>query len=130
MHPCGVDHICEHPCATKLTEQLREWCVSPSLWRQTLYLQQSLMILVLGRIHALMMAMSQWSDQRQAQDRCPNSCYTPTKTHTVVHNPLQLHFCLRKQPSSISKNLPCIPPTTINISCKEHIKMKFDIALR
>ena len=35
VHPCGLDHICEHPRATKLTQRLTEWCVSPSLQRQT-----------------------------------------------------------------------------------------------
>ena len=73
------------------------------------YLEQSLMNVVMGRIHALKMAMSQWSDQWQAQDRCPNSCSTPKKTHTVVHNLPQLHFCLLKQLSSISTTLPHSP---------------------
>ena len=109
VHPCGLNRICEHPCATKLKEWLSKWCVSPTLRRRTTYLQQSLTILVLGRIHAWMMAMSQWSDQWQAQDRCPNSCSTPTKTHTVVHKLLQLHFCLLKQLSSISTTLPHCP---------------------
>ena len=33
VHPCGLDCICEHQCATKLTQRLTEWCVSPSLYR-------------------------------------------------------------------------------------------------
>jgi len=65
VHPCGLDHICEHPRATKLTQQLTEWCVSPSLQRRMFYPQQSLTIVVLCRIHALMMA------SRAISNRCP-----------------------------------------------------------
>ena len=31
VHQCGLDHICEYPRGTKLTQRLTEWCVSPSL---------------------------------------------------------------------------------------------------
>ena len=33
VHPCELDRICEHPRAMKLTQGLKEWCVSPSLQR-------------------------------------------------------------------------------------------------
>ena len=60
VHPSGLDHICEHPRATKLTQQLTEWCVSPSLQILMLYPQQSLTLVVLLRIHGLMMASNAW----------------------------------------------------------------------
>ena len=68
-------------------------------------------------------------------DRCktgvPDSHSTPTKTNAVACNLLQLRYHLLKQLSSISTTLPCSPPppTTIKISCKEQIKIKFDIDL-
>ena len=37
VHPCGLDRICEHPHAMKLTQRLTEWLVSPSLQRRMLY---------------------------------------------------------------------------------------------
>jgi len=37
VHPCGLDRICEHPRATKLTQRLTEWFVSSPLQRQMLY---------------------------------------------------------------------------------------------
>ena len=37
VHPCGLDHICEHQRATKLPQRLTKWCVSPSLQTKMLY---------------------------------------------------------------------------------------------
>ena len=37
MHPCGLDRICEHPRATKLTQRLTDWFESTSLWRRMFY---------------------------------------------------------------------------------------------
>jgi len=56
VHPCGLDRICEHPCATKLTQGLTEWwvyhcrdeCCTPEVTDNC----------GAGRIHALMMASS------------------------------------------------------------------------
>ena len=44
-------------------QQSTEWCVSPSLRRRKLYPQQSLTTVVLGRIHALMMASNVSAEQ-------------------------------------------------------------------
>jgi len=70
--------------------------------------------------------MSQWSDQRQVQDRCPRF---PLDTNKP---------CCRAQPAAItlllnylfyiSTILPPLP-TTIKKICKEQIKMKFNIGL-
>jgi len=59
----------------------------------------------------------------------PNSRLTPTKTQAVTRNQPQLHHRLLKHLSYISTTLPPLP-TTIKKSCKEHFKMKFDIALQ
>jgi hypothetical protein len=51
-----------------------------------------MMIVVLGRIHALMMASNVWrSDQRQVQDRCPQFLLDINKDP-----------CCRMQPDSIT----------------------------
>jgi len=34
VQPSGLNRICEHPRATKFTQRLTEWCVSPSLQRR------------------------------------------------------------------------------------------------
>ena len=65
VHACGLDRICEHPSATKLTQRLPEWCVSPSLQSKCCAPQKSPTIMVPGRIHALMMA-SNVSAERSA----------------------------------------------------------------
>ena len=78
------------------------WCVSPSLRRQMLYPQQS-MTVVLGRIHALMMASNVWwSDQRQVQNRCPQfpldinkepcSCAQPASITLLPAEAAQIYF--------------------------------------
>ena len=98
---------------------------SPSLQRLTLYPQQSLMIVVPGRIHALMMGSNVWVDR--SATGVPNSRLTPTKTHTVTHNWPQLHFCLLRHLSYISITMQPQPPLK---NRKEQNKMKFDIALQ
>ena len=135
VHPCGLDHISEHPCATKITQRLTEWCVTLSMWRRTLYLEQSLTIVVLGRIHALTMVSNVSAEQSATGARhVHDCCLTPIKTHAITCNRPQFHFCLLKHLSCISTNLKPPPPhpmaTTIKISSKEQIKMKFDIALQ
>jgi len=110
VHPCGLDRICKHPCATKITQRLTEWCAYAP--------QQLLTIVVLCRIHALMMVSNAWV-QRSATG-VPDYRLRPTKTHVVACNLLQLHFHLLKQLSSTATTLPCSPlPTTIKISCQE-----------
>jgi len=89
VHPCGLDRICKHPCAMKLTQRLTEWwCVSPSLQRQMFYPKQSLTIVVPGRIHALVMARNV-SGERSATG-VPDPPLTQTKSHTVARNWPQL----------------------------------------
>jgi len=66
VDPCGLDRICEQPRVTELTQRLTEWFVSPSLRRRMLNPQQSLTIVVPGRINALMMA-SNVSAERSAK---------------------------------------------------------------
>jgi len=64
VHPCGLDRICKHPPATKLTQRLTEWFVSPSLQRRMLYLPAVTDDCGAGRIHALMMTSNvsaEWS---------------------------------------------------------------------
>ena len=77
-------------------------------------------------------AMSQWSDKQQVQDRCPRfpldtnkdpcCCTQPT---TITLSPAEAAIIYFHN----SATLPP-PPTTIKISCKEQIKINFDIALR
>jgi hypothetical protein len=47
-----------------------------------------------------------------------------------MRNLPQLHFCLLKQLSSISTNLPCSPTNHHKKNCKEQLKIEFDIALQ
>ena len=120
-------YLCEHRCATKMTERSTAWCASPSLRRQTLYPQQSLTTVVLGRIYT-------FNDGEQCLGRAIsnrfmtgvlNSRLTSTKTHAVARKLPQLHFCLLKQLSSISTSLPCTPPpppTTIRKAVNNNSK--------
>ena len=70
----------------------------------------------------------------EISDRCktgvPNSRLTPTKSHAVACNQPQLHFCLLKHLSYISTNLPTPRQPPLKKSCKEQIKMNFNIALQ
>jgi len=112
----------------KLTERSTVWCVSPSLRRRTLYPQHSMATVVLGRIHALMMASNVWwSDRRQVKNRCPQfpldinkdpCCHAQTDSIT-----------LWSAKAAISTSLPP-PPNHNKKSYKEQLKMKYDIALR
>jgi len=95
------------------------WCLSPSLRRWTLYPQQSIATVVLGRIHALMMVSNVWwSDWRQVKDRCPQfpldinkdpSCHAQTDSIT-----------LWSAEAAISTFLP--PPTNIRKAVKNNSK--------
>ena len=109
----------------KLTERSTVWCVSPSLRRRTLYPQQSMATVVLGRIHALMMASNVWrSNWRQVKDRCPQFPLNSNKDP-----------CCRAQPAEPAITYFHIftistPPPRHKKSCKEQLKMKYDFALR
>ena len=103
------------------------WCVSPSLRRRTLP-QQSMATVVLGRIRALMMASNVWwSDWRQVKDRCPQfpldinkdqCCHAQTDSITLWSAEAAIYTSLT-------------PPTNHHKkSCKEQLKMKYDIALQ
>jgi hypothetical protein len=91
---------------------------------ETLYPQQLLMTVVLGRIHTLMMASNVWqSDQQQVQDRCPQFLLDINKDP-----------CCRMQPDSITlspaeaaiiyfhKITTLPPPTTIKRAVKNNSK--------
>ena len=97
------------------------WCVSPSLRRQTLYPQQSMATVVLGRIHALMMASNVWwSDRRQVKDKCPQlpldinkdpCCHAQTDPIILWSAEAAIYTCL-----------PHFPPTTIRKAVKNNSK--------
>ena len=100
-------------------------------WDECCTPQQSLLIMVLHRIHGLMM-VSNVRVERSATGatHVPNSRLTPTKIHTVTRNGPQFQFCLLKHLSCISITCPTPRPTTSKISCKEQIKMKFRVVLQ
>jgi len=82
---------------------------------------------VLGRIRALMTASNVWwSDRRQVKDKCPQfplninkdpNCHVQTDSIT-----------LWSAETAIYTSLP--PSNHHKKSCKEQLKMKYDIALR
>ena len=88
VHPCGLHRICEHPRTTKLTQRLTE-----SIIAETNAPQQSLTIVVMCRIHALMMVSNV---SGAISDRCPR---LPLETN--------------KDPRC------CMQPTTITLSPAE-----------
>ena len=106
----------------KLTERSTVWCVSPSLRRRTLYPQHSMATVVLGRIHALMMASNVWwSDRRQVKNRCPQfpldinkdpCCHAQTDSIT-----------LWSAKAAISTYLPPLPQTTTRKAVKNKSKL-------
>jgi hypothetical protein len=115
-----------------MMEQSTAWCASPSLRRQMLYTQQSLMIVVLGRIHTLMMASNVLAEQSATGARWVSPIpalhqQRPMLSHATYRNytfarwssyHLFPHFCHPPPPQPTTK------------SCKEQLKMKFDIALQ
>ena len=105
------------------------WCVSPSLRRRTLYPQQSMATVVLGRIRALMMVSNVWwSDRRQVKDKCPQFLLDINKD-TCCHAQTD-SITLWSAEAAISTSLPIPPSNHEKKSCKEQLKMKYDIALR
>ena len=105
--------------------------LNPSLRRRMLYPQQSMATVVLGRIHALMMASNfWWRDRRQVKDKCPKFPLDINKDSCFMRKLNQLHFRLLKQ---LFPHLCPYPPTPTNHhkkSYNEQINMKYDIALR
>ena len=94
--------------------------------------QQSLTIVVPGKIHAVMATnvlekRSSATGARQVPP--PDSHLTPAKTHDVACTLPQLHFHQLKQLSPISKIMPIFHPPSHprQKKCKEEIKIKFDI---
>ena len=90
--------------------------------------QQSLTIVVPGRIHALTTtAMSQRSDKRQVLHRCPRFLLDTNNNPCCRAQPAVITFLL-KYLFYIFTILPPLP-TNIKKICIEQIKMKFNIGL-
>jgi len=87
--------------------------------------QQSLTIVVPGRIHALMMT-SNVSVERSATG-VTDSRLPPTTTQAIARNRPQLHFCWSIYSIFPKHCHPYQPP--LKKICKEQIKMKFNIGL-
>ena len=102
--------VCEHPRATKLTQRLMEWC--ESIIAETNTVPPEVTDDCGPRQHTCL------NDGEQClsgaiSNRCKtgvrDSCLTPTKTHTVMHNWLELHFCLLRHLSHISLTMQTPP---------------------
>ena len=126
-------YLCEHQCVTKLLERSTEWCVSPSLRRQT-YPQQSLTIVVPRWIQALMMVSNVSAERsatgsRQVSPIPARQQQTPMLSRATCCN----YTFAWWSSSDLFPQLCHHPPPPANQykkSCKKQLKMKFDIALR
>jgi len=127
---CGLDCICMSISATQKWWSDRQWCLSPSLRRRTLYPQQSLTIVVPGWIHTLMMASNvsaEWSGKGSRQVFPIPARY---QQRPMLSHANRCNYTFAWWSSwSISTILPPPPANQHKKSCKEQLKMKSEHCL-
>jgi len=125
VHPCSLDRICQHPCATKPTEWWvhhcgHKHCTPSSHWQ--LWCRAG---------HALMMASNVSAEQSvtRARQVLPIPARHQQKLTLSRANCCNYIFTSWSTYHLFPQLCHAPTTTTIKKSCKEQIKMKFDIAL-